>query len=412
MALLEDLEMSAETKVATKTEMPLQIMSQETLKQELQLTTPTSIKANPQTDQALDQKAQQFVDALLNLDPQEVQGRTTGKEAVENVGLELQRQAAQQSELLKQPIKKLSTRGADGGDVSNALINLKMEVEELDPAKFNFDPGWFSRSLGFLPGIGNPLKKYFTKYESAQTVIASIIKSLENGREQLKRDNMTLTEDQKNMSEISKKLEQAIKLGQLVDQKLQYQLDRQIEPGSEKSKFVAEDLLFPLRQRLIDIQQQLAVNQQGIIATELIMRNNTELMRGVNRALNVTVSALQVASTVAMALANQKIVLDKIGAVNKTTSDLIAGTAARLKTQGTEIHKQASSAQINMDSLKQAFADLKTAMDDISTYRMKALPQMATTVNELDRMTSDAAQQIEKIHQGNAAKPQIKIDID
>lgn len=404
--------MSVETKTATKTDMPLQIMNQETLKQDLQLTPPADIKVDPQADQALDQKAQQFVDSLLNLDPKEVQDRSSGKQAVENVGLELQRRAAQQSELLKQPVKNLSSRGAEGGDVSNALVNLKMEVEELDPAKFNFEPGWFSRSLGFLPGIGNPLKRYFTKYESAQTVIAAIIKSLENGREQLKRDNMTLTEDQKNMAEISKKLEQAIKLGQLVDQKLQYQLDRQIEPNSEKSKFVAEELLFPLRQRLMDIQQQLAVNQQGVIATELIMRNNTELVRGVNRALNVTVSALQVASTVAMALANQKIVLDKIESVNKTTSDLIAGTAARLKTQGTEIHKQASSAQINMDSLKQAFADLKIAMDDISTYRMKALPQMANTVSELDRMTNDASKQIEKINKGNQAKPQIKIEIE
>ncbi len=404
--------MSVETKTATKTDMPLQVMNQETLKHDLQLTSPQEIKIDPQADQGLDQKAQQFVDSLLNLNPKEIQDRSSGKEAVENVGLELQKQAAQQSELLKQPIKNLSARGADGGEVSNALINLKSEVEELDPAKFNFEPGWFSRSLGFLPGVGNPLKKYFTKYESAQTVIAAIIKSLENGREQLKRDNMTLTEDQKNMAEISKKLEQAIKLGQLVDQKLQYQLERQIEPNSEKSKFVAEELLFPLRQRLLDIQQQLAVNQQGVIATELIMRNNAELIRGVNRALNVTVSALQVASTVAMALANQKIVLDKIESVNKTTSDLIAGTAARLKTQGTAIHKQASSAQINMDSLKQAFADLRIAMDDISTYRIQALPQMASTVRELDQMTSDASKQIEKINKGNQAKPQIKIDIE
>ncbi|MFN8944910.1 MAG: toxic anion resistance protein, partial [Pseudobdellovibrionaceae bacterium] len=227
----------------------------------------------------------------------------------------------------------------------------------------------------------------------------------------LKRDNLTLVEDQKAMAELSKQLEQAIKMGQLVDQKLQYQLDRQIEPNSEKYKFVAEELLFPLRQRLIDIQQQLAVNQQGVIATELIMRNNTELIRGVNRALNVTISALQVATTVAMALANQKIVLDKIESVNKTTSDLIAGTAARLKTQGVAIHKQASSAQINMDSLKMAFADLKIAMDDISQYRMKALPQMAQTVGELDRLTVEAKQQIEKINKGNQAQPQVSIEL-
>lgn len=395
-----------------KTEAPLQTFTPETIKQELRLTPPTDIKANDQADAQLDQKAQQFVEALLNLDPKDVAAKSSGKQAIENVGLDLQKQAAQQSELLKQPIRNLSARGADGGDVSNALINLKMEVEALDPAKFNFEPGWFSRTLGNLPGVGTPLKKYFSKYESAQTVIAAIIKSLENGRDQLKRDNMTLVEDQKTMSTTANKLEQTIKLGQLVDQKLQYQLDRQVTPNSEQARFIGEELLFPLRQRLIDVQQQLAVNQQGILATELIIRNNAELVRGVNRALTVTVSALQVATTVAMALANQKIVLDKIESVNKTTSDLIAGTAARLKTQGAQIHKQASSAQISMDSLKQAFTDLKLAMEDISTYRMKALPQMASTVQELDRMSADANQQIAKITKGNDVQPRLKIDIE
>ena len=59
------------------------------------------------------------------------------------------------------------------------------------------------------------------------------------------------------------------------------------------------------------------------MAIDLIIRNNVELMRGVDRATNVTVSALQVAVTLALALANQKITLDKILAVNETTDKLI-----------------------------------------------------------------------------------------
>ncbi|MCC6137726.1 MAG: toxic anion resistance protein, partial [Bdellovibrionaceae bacterium] len=268
------------------------------------------------------------------------------------------------------------------------------------------------RTLGGLPGIGTPIKRYFSKFESSQTVIDAITRSLENGRDQLIRDNITLLEDQKQMRTSTVKLEQTIKLGQLMDQKIQYKLEREITQEDPKHKFVSEELLFPLRQRIIDLQQQLAVAQQGVIATEIIMRNNKELTRGVNRALNVTVTALETAVTVAMALANQKIVLDKVNAVSKTTSDLIAGTAARLKTQGAEIHKQASSSQLNLDSLKSAFADLKIAMEDVSTFRMNALPQMANTILELDKISSDAQQSIVKMEQGNKAKPQIKLDVE
>jgi uncharacterized protein YaaN involved in tellurite resistance len=388
----------------------LSVANQETVKKELGISEPATVAAPAQANSELEAKANHFVEALLKLDPQAIEGRNTGKEAVENVGIELQKKAAAQSAMLQRPVKDLSKRAEDGGDVANALVDLKMEVESLDPAKFDFEAGWVSRTLGMIPGVGTPLKRYFSKYESAQTVIAAIVASLEKGRDQLQRDNITLIEDQKLMHETTVKLQQSIALVQLIDQKLQYKLDRELEGGSEKHKFVAEELLFPLRQRIMDLQQQLAVNQQGILAVEIIIRNNKELVRGVNRALNVTISALQVATTVALALENQKIVLDKVEGVNKTTSDLIASTAARLKTQGAAIHKQASSAQLDMNSLKTAFQDIQAAMSDISNFRVNALPEMAKTVLELDRLTADSQKAIDKMQKGNKVKPEFAIE--
>ncbi len=403
--------------IDTRTKQPtiserLVVPAPEQIKKELALSDPASIDIVPGADADLDAQAEQFVRQLLSLNGDEIEAQRSRREAVEHMGLEAQRRAAKQSALLKQPIKALSRRGEDGGDVANALIELKMQVEELDPGKFDFEPGWFSRTLGKLPGVGTPLKRYFSKYESAQTVIAAVIRSLENGRDQLARDNVTLVEDQKQMREMTRTLEKGIKLGQLIDQKMQYKLDREIVQDDPKHRFVAEELLFPLRQRIIDLQQQLAVHQQGVLATEIIIRNNQELVRGVNRALNVTVTALEVGATVAMALANQQVVLDKVQSVSKTTSDLIAGTAARLKTQGAQIHKQASTAQLDIESLKSAFADIKTAMDDLSTFRVNALPAMANTILELDRISADAEAAIKRLEDGNSARPAIKIEVD
>ena len=390
---------------------PLKTVTPEVLKNELQLKDPASIQIQVGEEKDLDQKADEYVKFLTEVNPDDVNKAAAGKASVETMGVDLQRKAAQQMGMLNQPIKNMSGRANEGGDVSNALIDLKMKVEDLDPGKFDFEPGWMSRTLGMLPGVGTPLKKYFTKYESAQTVISAIVRSLEQGRDQLLRDNTTMTEDQKNMRLMCQKLEQGIKLGQLMDQKLQYKLEREIPATDPKNKFISEELLFPLRQRIMDLQQQLAVNQQGVLATELVIRNNKELAQGVNRALNVTVTALQVGATVAMALANQKIVLDKLDAVNKTTSDLISGTAARLKTQGVEIQKRAAGTQISMDSLKSAFADINTALADLSTFRQAALPQMANTILELDKVTQDAEKTIKDVEKANLARPEVKIEL-
>ncbi len=393
--------------VSGQTASGLQVATVAEIKKAIDLSEPTVTTTDPE----LEAKADKFVEALMVIDPKDYKARDEYKNATETMGLELQKQAARKSEMLKQPVRKIADSGAEGGAVAKSLLDLKIQVESLDPGKIDFESGWFTRLVGQIPGIGTPLKRYFSKFESAQTVIAAIVRSLEQGRDQLQRDNVTLSEDQKMMHELTVKLAKAIRLAQRIDQKLEARLS-ELAPGSEMQKFVAEELLFPLRQRVIDLQQQLAVNQQGVLASELIMRNNKELVRGVNRALNVTVSALNVGATVAIALANQKTVIDQVESVNKTTSDLIAGTAARLKTQGTQIHKQAANAQISLDSLKMAFADLHAAMDDLATFRTNALPQMAQTVLELDRMTGDATRQIEKMERGNRAKPAITIEVE
>ena len=387
---------------------PLQVATMADIKRDLGVGAPGAAPAA--ADPELDAKADQFVAALLAVDPKDFAARKDYVSAAENMGIELQKQAAKKSEILKQQIGKLAKDEGDGGQVANSLVDLKMQVEDLDPARLDLDPGWFSRMLGHIPGVGTPLKRYFTKYESAQTVIAAIIRSLEVGRDQLNRDNVNLVEDQKGMYDLTGKLEKAVKLAQRIDQKLDARL-KEMTPGTEQHKFVAEELLFPLRQRIIDLQQQLAVNQQGVLVTEGIIRNNKELVRGVNRTLHVTVSALNVGATLAIALANQKNVLEKVESVNKTTGDLIAGTAERLKTQGAQIHKQASSSMLEIDQLKQAFADIKIAMEDIATFRTNALPQMAQSVIELDKITAEASAQIEKMNRGNLMRPGVTIDV-
>ena len=381
-----------------------------TVRQELALIAPDSISAETTEDAELEEKARQFADALIDPDSSDFEAQDEMKAAINDMGRELQRKAGRQSKMLQQPIKDLSKHGEDGGPVANALVELKMEVEELDPNRFDFSAGWVTRMLGMIPGIGSAMKRYFSKYESAQTVIDAIIHSLEEGREQLKRDNVTLSEDQRGMRELSLKIERQVMLAQLLDQKLQYKLDREIPADSPKSRFVQEELIFPLRQRIMDLQQQLAVNQQGVISIEIIMRNNKELVRGVDRAINVTISALQVAVTVALALANQKIVLDKINALSQTTSDLIAGTAATLKTQGTAIHTQASQSMLQMDSLKSAFADITSAMDEISRFRREALPKMAESILEFDQLTAQGEATIERMEKAKQVRPTLQID--
>jgi len=392
-------------------EQPLVAANIDLLKQDLAILEPKALTVPAQDSDPINEKAKATVQALIDMDLNQLE-EMNARNAAENMGMELQTLAGKKSAMLKQPISKLSKSAEDGGPVANALIELKMNVESLDPAGIDFEPGWFSRTLGFIPFIGTPLKRYFARYEAAETVIDAIINSLHKGADQLKRDNITMEQDQVDMRDLTKKLETAIKIGMSIDANLSRYLDNELPSTDPKHAFLQNEILFPIRQRIIDLQQQLAVNQQGVLSLEMIVRNNKELIRGVNRARNVTISALQIAVTVALALANQKIVLSKINAVNETTNNLIADNAKRLKQQGTEIQKQAVSASLDMEKLKQAFVDIKGAIDDINKFRRDALPQMAATILEFDKMTSEQEKVIREQEKGNRVSSKFNIAVE
>ena len=381
----------------TRTTTALTLPTASDLKNELALADPKALTVTAGEDREIEEAAEKFVSAVLAFDPNDPaqqNSRDANIAAVETLGGKTQKEAAHRSAMLKQPIRSLAAKSDDGGEVARSLVELNMQVDELDPGKFDFEAGWFGRLLGWIPGIGTPLKRYFLKFEQSDTVIDAIVRSLKEGQGQLTRDNITLVQDQKAMRGFTFRLEKTIKLGMQIDQRLAYALEREVEPGDARASFIQEELLFPLRQRIQD----------------LLVRNNKELIKGVDRAINVTVNMLSVAVTVALALANQKIVLEKIDAINKTTNRLIEENAARLKTQGAAIQKQAASTQLSMESLKRAFADIHTALDDIATFRKNALPEMAKNILEMDEMTAEAEAQIRKQEQGNQAAPTMELD--
>ena len=199
-------------------------------------------------------------------------------------------------------------------------------------------------------------------------------------------------------------LERQVEIGRMIDRRLVREAASATLPAPRRA-FVEEELLFPLRQRIVDLQQQVAVSQQGVLALEVVIRNNRELIRGVDRAINVTVSALNVAVTVALGLANQRLVLDRVAALNQTTSALIAGTAQALRTQGVDIQTRAASTMLDMGQLEQAFADVLGAIDDLSRYRREALPKLDAQIDRLAALASQGGEAIRRMDEGNRAEP-------
>ncbi|MDI5934495.1 toxic anion resistance protein [Halomonas kalidii] len=350
-------------------------------------------------DPELTARADAFVEEVLESgdDPSSLARQ---RRAVDELGLELQQQAAHRSAMLKTPLRKLAHQGDDGGPVARALVDLRGRMQALDPRGQRLSAGRFDRMLAVIPGAGSRLQRYFRKFENAQQALDAIIADLETGRDMLHRDNLTLGDDQEALHEILGRLQRQVTLGRLIDRRLQDAIAGLDETSTQRT-FIEQELLFPLRQRIVDLQQQVAVCQQGVLALEVIIRNNRELVRGVDRAIHVTVSALTVAVSVALALANQRLVLERVESLNAATSEMIAGTARTLRQQGVEIQTRAASAQLDMQALEQAFGDVMAALDDLARYRQEALPRLDDQIDRLAVLADEGSAAIEQLRRGS-----------
>lgn len=362
----------------------------------------------PEIRPELLEQADAITRTLLAIEPRDLSGREEQAKAIASLGRGVELEMSRRSALLKTPMKTLVADAEDGGQVAKDLLALQESVNKINPNKVDFNMSGFRRLLAMIPGVGTPLSRWFSEYQTVDAVIADIVNSLKVGKVTLERDNVTLSSDQRTMRELGFQLEDYIALARALDMKLSEAVEAL---DGDRRKFIEEEILFPLRQRIIDLQQRLAVAQQGVLATEVIVRNNRELIKGVDRATEVTVMALNTAATLQVALMHQKKTLEGVQSVTRTTNDLIVQTSEQLKTQGVEIQKQASSAQLDIDKLRLAFENTAQALDEISTFRREALPQMAQSIIEMDQLSQKMEAEISKFEEGNAVAKQYEISL-
>ncbi len=312
---------------------------------------------------------------------------------------EIQGAANASNRMLERPASALAAAkgSGDAGDaqarVAKTLTDLRFQVEDLTPNRADLTGA--RKILGFIPG-GSKIARYFDRYKSAQVQLDSITRALESGQDELRKDNASIEQEKVNLwTTMGTLSEYAVLLGGL-DAAVEKKIAEVEVSAPDTAKAMRSDVLFAVRQRREDILTQLAVSAQGYLAMDMVRANNVELIKGVDRARTTTLSALRTAVIVAQALTNQRLVLDQITALNRTTSDLIASNAEMLKTTSADIHRQAAASTIEIDKLEKAFQDVFATMDAIDTFRAEAASSMAVTITSLEGQIERAQPYLER----------------
>ncbi len=357
----------------------------------------------------LDAQVAQFVAAVTSLDLHGADFQTR-VDAINTMGnSEVVQAAAMSNRMLERPVNTLKNGMLDEkSPISKSLIDLRETIEKLDPSRQGdlFAP---RKLLGLIP-MGSKLTAYFDGYRSAQAHLNAIIESLYRSKDELQKDNAAVEVEKSRMWELMKKLEQYVYLGKKLDAALTAKLADLDSSDPARAKILREDVLFYARQKVTDLLTQMAVNVQGYLTLDLIRKNNIELIKGVDRATTTTVSALRTAVIAAQALANQKLVLDQIVALNTTTGNIIEATAAMLRQQTAQVYAQASTSTIDIKQLQSAFANIYATMDAVADYKVKALSSMQQTVDALSSEVDKAQGYLDKSRAAQARETVATLD--
>ncbi|MGR6917383.1 toxic anion resistance protein [[Actinomadura] parvosata] len=356
----------------------------------------------PMTDERaaeLAAKARAFAGELGGIDPRSPEFARKVHDISSMGDTEIRSASQVANRMLKRPVAALQAAKGEGADaqarVAGDLVALRRTVVDLDPKQAASGP---RKLLGLIP-FGDRLRDYFARFHSAQQHLDDIIRALRSGQDELLRDNAAIEGEKASLWETMTRLQEYAVMAKEMDAALE---ERIAVADEQQATALRSDALFAVRQKHQDLLTQLAVSAQGYLALDLVRKNNLELSKGVDRATTTTVAALRTAVTVAQALADQKLVLDQISALNATTGDLILATSEMLRTQAGAVQNQAASATVDLDTLRQAFDNVYATMDLIDSFRAKAVDSMAATVDSLSSELEHARTYLDRAKEASA----------
>lgn len=339
-----------------------------------------SVPIKAEVVQHLNQQVDEFLKHLIQFDLHD-QKFTQRVNSMHQMGLSSIKKTSNLSHrLLSRSIKKLN-HDPDAKQIGDNLIELRQTLDALNPAN-NQKFFAFRKILGFLPR-GNKVEDYFDQYKSSEDHLNAILTSLENGKEELMKDNIALESDKNILWECMQEIEQYTYIGKELDLKMTQTIDQVKLQDQRKAQLLQEEVHFYIKQKITDLMTQQAVNIQAYMSLDLIRKNNLELIKGVDRALMTTVSALQTAMVIAQAVANQKIVLNQVKMINRTTEDLIVSTSQMLNQQSKEIQQQSSQSTIDLQKLQIAFDHIFETIDVVNEFKTNAMPNLQQSIQHL-----------------------------
>jgi uncharacterized protein YaaN involved in tellurite resistance len=309
-----------------------------------------------------------------------------------NMGVQSQRSAATQLDLLKGRVSTFLNDGGPSREIANSMRDLRIALDQIDP---HAEPRTiWERMYRVFPFFGrnNPvriLQRIALRYEPVSRQITLIETRLRDGRTMLVRDNIEL----RKLYEQLEAQQPAVRRNAYMGQMLMQHLTKLMEntPDAMKRERI-RGALHDVAMRVQDLKTMEEVHTQYFVSIEMSRENNNRLGQSVDRTLTLSTNVITVGLAIQSALVRQRSVIEATKRTREFLGTLLAANATALKTHTREIGDLYVNPVIAMDKITQAHNDLIEAMDLADRLRQEGINNARNNIAALTSLSMELMQ--------------------
>ncbi len=317
-------------------------------------------------------------------------------DSVSNLGLQSQRTAAGELNLLRARVGDMMTREGPTATVTHDMTELRTALNQINPHEME-KQGFFGRlfSVGLLGSganaLRNRLERIAIRYEPISRQITVIETRLREGRAMLARDNVELRKLYEAVEAQQLPVKKNAFLGELIMRELE-SLYQRTDDLQKRERVRA--LLHDVALRVQDLRTMEEVDVQFFLSIDMTRQNNTRLAQAVERTLALSTNVIMVGLAVQMALMRQKRVMEANARTREFLGNIIVTNAAVLKRHTSEIGDAYNNPVIAIDKLAQAHQDLIEALDTADRIKQEGITHARENIARLSQMSSELEQRM------------------
>jgi uncharacterized protein YaaN involved in tellurite resistance len=312
-------------------------------------------------------------------------------DSITTLGIQAQRHAGADLELLRARVGDLMTNEGPGSKVSKDLVDLRLTLNQINPHELS-KPGFIGMVLRMVPLVGRlrlllrTLEKVSVRYETVSRQVVIIETRLREGQMMLRRDNIELRKlyDQVEAQQVP--IQRNAYLGELVMQQLD-EIIRRAEDALKKDR--VQNALYDVSMRVQDLRTMQEVHSQIFVSIEMTRQNNTRLAQSVDRTLTLATNLVMVGLAIQSALARQNRVLEATRRTREFLGNLLVANAAATKRHTTEIGDVYKNPVIALEKITQAHNDLIEAMDIADRLKTEGIQAAKENITKLSQLAAE-----------------------